>query len=356
MDVGGPVPGVSASELRSAIDRVAVLNRAVKSRAGQHVVQSVRGATVVEQPLRFAALQLGSERTAGHVLRRSGLKIFLRHRTRDVHILNEIFGGTGGRDSYEPPLAVAVALDARRSPKVLDLGANIGLFGAYVLARWPRAAIRSFEPDPTNLRVLAHVILANELQGRWSVAEVAVANRAGEQTFAAGLFADSHLSDPRADLTDGRAITVGTVDLFEQDHDVDLMKMDIEGGEWSILTDPRLRELGADVVVLEWHARGCPEPDAHAAAARLLRAAGYDQLEEVESGQDNGLLWAWREHRLDGRARQTRADGEAHGALTGWRAVPSGEPGGASTETTPAAGSGTRLRRTRSAPGTDCSP
>jgi FkbM family methyltransferase len=320
---------VIASDLRKAIERVAVLSSAVESRPGQHLVQTVRGAMVVHRPVRFAALQLGPARPAGHVLRKSGLKIFLRHRTRDVHILNEIFGGTGGRNSYEPPPVVADALDARRSPKVLDLGANIGLFGAYVLGRWPRAAIRSFEPDPTNLRVLTRVIAANELQGRWSVADVAVANSAGEETFAAGLLADSHLSpasdertledpaggvpDPAvvtnrcADLANAQTITVGTVDLFEQDHDVDLMKMDIEGGEWSILTDPRLGELAADVVVLEWHARGCPEPDAHATAARLLRAAGYDRLEEVESGQDNGLLWAWRENGLNGLVRRVRS-------------------------------------------------
>jgi len=76
---------------------------------------------------------------------------------------------------------------------------------------------------------------------------------------------------------------------------VDVMKMDIEGGEWAVLTDARLSDLGADALVLEWHARGCPEGDAHAATIRLLNAAGYSRLQEVESGPDNGLLWAWRE-------------------------------------------------------------
>jgi len=277
-------------------------------------VHTVRGARVVREPLRFAALQMGPSRVAHYRLRRGGLKVFLRHGTRDVHILNEIFGATAARHSYEPPSAVVQALDANPSPRVLDLGANIGLFGAYVLSRWPRAAIRSFEPDPTNLHMLTHVIAANELEGRWSVADVAVANHTGEMTFAAGLFADSHLAaeerveddpgsardrapakDGSARLGSGQAIRVRTVDIFEEDHDVDLMKMDIEGGEWSILTDPRLGELRADVLVLEWHARGCPEPDAHATTIALLRAAGYSQLEEVESGESNGLLWAWRE-------------------------------------------------------------
>jgi FkbM family methyltransferase len=301
-DTGGNT--VIANGLRKAIDRVALLRGVIKSRPGQHLVQTVRGTRVVHEPLRFAALQLGPPRAARYRLRHGGLQVFLRHGTRDVHILNEIFGATAGRRSYEPPSAVAQALEAISPLRVLDLGANIGLFGAYVLSRWPRAEIRSFEPDPANLSVLSAVIAANELEGRWSVAEVAVANRTGEMTFAAGLYADSHLlaADDR-DLAQtgseangaGKSIGVRMVDIFAEDHDVDLMKMDIEGGEWAILTDARLSDLKARVLVLEWHARGAPEPDAHAAAVGLLRAAGYSRLEEVESGPENGLLWAWRE-------------------------------------------------------------
>lgn len=289
---------------RGAIDGVAPLRAAVKSRAGQHLIQTARGARVLCKPLRFAALQFGPPRVSSYRLRGSGLKIFLRHRTRDVNILNEIFGGTAGRHSYEPPAAVGALLDAKSAPTVLDLGANIGLFGAYVLSRWPGASIRSFEPDPANLRLLTRAIAANELERRWSVADVAVANRAGEMSFAAGMFADSHLiaqTDSGAARTrsarhdGGHTITVRTVDIFAQDHDVDLMKMDIEGGEWAILTDRRLAHLRADALVLEWHASGCPEPDARSCAVRLLRAAGYSRFEEVESGPSDGVLWAWRE-------------------------------------------------------------
>jgi FkbM family methyltransferase len=290
---------------RSAIDHVAPLRTVVKSRAGQHLIQTARGARVLRESLRFAALQLGPPRLSSYRLRDSGLTIFLRHQTRDVNILNEIFGGTAGRHSYEPPAVVGAMLDANPAPTVLDLGANIGLFGAYVLSRWPGASIRSFEPDPANLRLLTRVIAANELAERWSVADVAVANQAAEMSFAAGLFADSHLMPVEAGASVARAssaarngdhtITVRTVDIFAQDHDVDLMKMDIEGGEWAILTDIRLADLRADVLVLEWHTSGCPEPDARSCAVRLLRAAGYSGLEEVESGQSDGLLWAWRE-------------------------------------------------------------
>ena len=71
--------------------------------------------------------------------------------------------------------------------------------------------------------------------------------------------------------------------------------MDIEGGEWPILNDPRLAELRARAIVLEWHAVGCPEPDARAAALARLATAGYVGLHESEDFGYRGLVWAWRE-------------------------------------------------------------
>ena len=298
-----------ADRLRALIARVPLLKRAVKSPPGQHLVQTVRGAGVVREPLRFAAHQVGPSRVGAYTLRGSGLRVFVRHRndvfaeqhaeaTDDVHILNEIFGGTGGQYAYDPPAPLAARLDAMPQPKMMDLGANIGLFGAYAFGRWSGVRLHSFEPDPTNRALLARTIDANALDARWSLTEAAVANYNGEMTFVSGLFADSH---PVADEGENGAgpgqstITVPTVDLFEQDHDVDLVKMDIEGGEWSILTDARLSGLGADMIVLEWHARGCPEDDARAAAARLLADAGYSAQQEVEVATYNGVLWAWRE-------------------------------------------------------------
>ncbi len=293
--------------LRKAMARVGVLRTMVKSEPAQYLVRTARAAKAVREPLRFTAFQLGPQRAAGYRLRDSGLTIFLRHRTRDVDIFKEIFGRGYGPNCYEPPATVAAVLDAKGSPTVLDLGGNIGLFGIYVLGRWPGATVRSFEPDPTNLPIINRVVVANEFAGRWSVADVAVANQAGERPFMAGLFAESYLAETMdsgaakagpAPPGNGEVVAVRTVDLFEQDHDVDLMKMDIEGGEWSILTDPRLSSLSADVIVLEWHAIGCPEPDPRAAAVRLLNAAGYNELAEFEDLGYRGLLWAWRGQEL----------------------------------------------------------
>ena len=101
---------------------------------------------------------------------------------------------------------------------------------------------------------------------------------------------ESRLAEPGDDAT-----TVPAVDLFALDHRVDLLKIDVEGGEWALLSDPRLPSLGADVIVIEWHWRFAPGPDPHRAVVQLLRAAGYEiAADDPDPAAGIGLIWAVR--------------------------------------------------------------
>lgn len=289
--------------VRKRLRHAPLLGAVIRSEPVQNVVATVRAARAVREPSRFTASQLLSTRTASYRLRSSGLTVSLRHRTRDVDIFKEIFGTGYAYNSYDPPPQVEALLDGASDPAVLDLGGNIGLFGAYVIGRWPRARVTSFEPDPVNLPLIRHTIAANGLGDRWQLEPVAVSNAAGELPFVSGLYAESQLAGiervadrpaESAELESGRTVDVPVVDLFAQDHRAELMKMDIEGGEWPILTDPRLAGLGVRAIVLEWHADGAPEPDAHAAALRALEAAGYTEVHETEDLGHRGVFWAWR--------------------------------------------------------------
>ncbi len=217
------------------------------------------------------------------------LVVHLRHRSRDIEIFVEIFAPS--RLSYEPPPDVAAVLDALGPLRICDLGGNIGLFGLYALSRWPAASLRSFEPDPANAALLQATIAANEAGGRWELAQVAVSNADTTATFETGLLSESRLAaSGRAHADDNaraenprerRAATieVGVVDFFAQPP-ADLLKIDIEGGEWAILGDPRLAEHPARAIALEWHQRMCPGPKAPHAARALLEVGGYEAIEQ----------------------------------------------------------------------------
>ena len=264
--------------------------RVTHFRSVRWIIESVRGSRAVWPASQFLIGQLLPSRGRTYRLRGSGHVVTLRHRSRDVDILNEIFGGTGGINCYEPPPEVAQRLDQFSSPTILDLGANIGLFGVYAAARWPTARMIAFEPDPANAGLLEATIAANRLGDRWKLNRAACSNAPGTIRFVAGLLCDSRVATD----DDPQAITVPTVDIFRDEFDADFIKMDIEGAEWPILADRRLATLRASAIVLEWHRRGCPEGDARAAAERLWRQAGYEHILHVCGGASNGLMWAWR--------------------------------------------------------------
>jgi FkbM family methyltransferase len=291
--------------LRSALRRNPLTLALVESRPARAVARTTRSAMAVEQPGRFLARQLaGRPRLSAYRLRASGLTVHVRHGSRDLAIFREIFAANPWPNVYHPPPEVEAIVAARDAPRLVDLGGNIGLFGAYALGRWPGATVESFEPDPRNLPLMEKTIAANGLGSRWTAHPVAVSNRAGELPFVSGLHAESQLSgigDPgaragdAAPLAQGDEIVVAVVDLFEAvDGHVELLKIDVEGAEWAILADPRLAGLDAAAIVLEWHAMGAPEPNPRAAALRMLARAGFEGVHEGEQLGHTGMVWAWR--------------------------------------------------------------
>jgi FkbM family methyltransferase len=245
----------------------------------QEAIQAQRAARLLATVARFAINQRHRGSTGCYRLKRGGSLVHLRHRTRDVAIMNEIFSA----GAYEPP--ARLALNGRL--RVLDAGGNIGLFGLFALERWNVDHIRSYEPDPANARLLRATAASHR---QWEVREEAVSSHRGSMSFVVGRYAES-----REAATDEAGVAVPAVDLFVEASNVDLLKMDIEGGEWAILEDPRLSILDVRAVVMEWHEAQCPDADPPGYAGALLADAGFvHQHESSSRSNPNGVLWAWR--------------------------------------------------------------
>jgi FkbM family methyltransferase len=235
---------------------------------------------VVAEPLGFAFHQLRRTVPARrYTLRHSRLKVVLRHGSTDIAALTEVLV----LHEYEPPALVAGVLANRRPLRVLDLGAHIGTFALWVLSKYPDAHVLSVEPEATNAAVLRACIAANQKATNWVAVEAAADTSDGSAVFRGGLGLGSHV-----DRTASNGDRVQTVDALALMGGFDLVKMDIEGGEWALLADPRLKDAAISAIVLEYHGRSGAE------AADLLRAAGFatDSPRGKDAGM--GLLWAWR--------------------------------------------------------------
>ena len=272
---------------RRLIGRSSLVRAVVKSRPAQRCIVAARAAGAVEQRARFAVNEICRPgRLATYALRGSPVKVCVRHATRDVDILVEIFA----RGMYEPPPEVAGALRDRQ-PRVLDLGGNVGLFGAFAFARLSAASVTSLEPDPENAEVLRSCIEINGLGDRWTAVDAAASTAAGTLRFRGGDFADSRAAGPGEQGT----IEVPRVDAVALMPEFDLLKIDIQGGEWPLLRDPRFRAAKVGALVLEWHMIGAGAGDAHAAALQALSEAGMRPvLDDPNPNGLTGVVWARR--------------------------------------------------------------
>jgi FkbM family methyltransferase len=241
-------------------------------------------------------------------LRETGLVAYVRHPLLDSWVLEEVFR----LRVYEPPAeALELLAELGRPPRVLDLGGNVGFFGLYVHGRLPGCTIVSFEPDPANAALLSRARQANGLEGAWRLVEACAASDDGTVQFvSSGPHSRVAVDDDRAaesrrertlelfpflegsPLLEGTRVEVAKEDVFPFLADADLVKIDIEGGEWELLSDPRFEALGAAAIVLEYHPAFGP-PDAHARVREALERAGY-AVEVVNEGADASFVWAWR--------------------------------------------------------------
>jgi FkbM family methyltransferase len=247
----------------------------------------LRAGTVRESPAFVARAALRREGTFLYRLRENGLLVAIRHGTGDVVTLGEVFH----EHDYTPPSEVLPSLTGIQ--RIVDLGANVGLFGAFAAGRWPDAGIVAFEPDPANAAVHERTIAANGLQARWTLVRSAAGAGTGRARFLAGDVALSRLAGAE-DARDAQSIDVPVEDVLPRLAETDLVKIDIEGGEWAILRDPRFAEAPPRVLVLEYHPRFCGAAEPRSAAESALAAAGLRVQSIWHRADGHGMLWAWQ--------------------------------------------------------------
>ena len=242
-------------------------------------------ARVLRERGRFCARELmGRKALRRYRLAPQGPTVFVRHRTDDLYALDEVFVE---RDYAAPPEPARLLASLPRPRAVIDLGANIGLFGAWAAAELGAERVIAFEPDPTNAQVLARCAAANPAVD-WRLIRACASNADGTVQFQAGDFVGSR-------IVESGGVPVPARDIFAELDSAALLKMDIEGGEWAILRDPRFEQIGVPVLVVEYHPHLCPSRDPRRAAADALAAAGYEIAEaHHDTARGQGVVWGWR--------------------------------------------------------------
>jgi FkbM family methyltransferase len=267
---------------------MSVLRRVLTHPRVEPRIAAVLRRRIVDRPWRFVLRELGGRRTAAiYRVRENGMRTRVVHNTGDVSALDQSFYS----HAHEPPPGALHRLQALGRPlRALDVGANVGMWGLWLHSRLPVERIVGIEASAVNVARHRHQIDINDLGGRWSVMHRAATTAPGPVSFLAREGSTGSIVEG---LTPG-ADTVEGIDLFSLVEDVDLLKIDIEGGEWPILADSRFKELPVPVVMVEYHADGAPSDEPQLAAQRALEDAGYlaEATEQFRPGF--GTVWGHR--------------------------------------------------------------
>lgn len=140
---------------------------------------------------------------------------------------------------------------------IIDIGAHAGFFVLYCRALNPEIKILAVEPERENVKQLGKHLQENNIENV-ELVEAAVAGEAGERNLFTSVDSHNHrLNLIKEDLKRGPSIKVKAVtlsDLIQPFEFIDLIKMDIEGGEYEVF-DNLSEEAFAKVknIILEYH-------------------------------------------------------------------------------------------------------
>lgn len=140
--------------------------------------------------------------------------------------------------SYEPTTARVLEALIARGATVVDVGANIGYFTVLsALLTGPTGRVVAFEPEPRNHTVLTGNVAANDLR-QVTVIQAACADRVGQHELSINSSETGwHRLAPAGETARGKRVLVDltTVDTVIGEAPVDVIKIDVEGHEGSVV-------------------------------------------------------------------------------------------------------------------------
>lgn len=181
-----------------------------------------------------------------------------------------------------------LARRGERITRIIDVGANVGLFGLAARIAFPEATIHAYEPNNALERYLSHQCR----NARVACFFEAVGREPGRVCLDVNEAESVHTTS-RQDLAGTIPQIAFRTAVTRIGGSVDLLKMDCEGAEWEMLEDPASWR-SVRYVSMEYHLR----PGlGHDAVGKALGRCGFRVLDQSRA-DTYGLVFARNEREL----------------------------------------------------------
>lgn len=181
------------------------------------------------------------------------------------------------------------------SPRIIDGGVNVGMSVAYFKTVYPQSTIVGFEPHPEAYAVACRNVERNRFSGV-DLRNAALMGTEGQLTlnFIPGEIMASTVTR-RLEVRGEKAKSVSVPGLRLSpflDSDVDMLKLDIEGAEASVLTEVGSKLRRAANVFIEFHQTRGSDDNRLSVVARCLEDNGFDLLITSTASSRIGAAYA----------------------------------------------------------------
>jgi len=172
---------------------------------------------------------------------------------------------------------------------IVDLGANVGYSVLYFLHKYPNSHVIAFEPHPGHAAQVLRNLAVDGSSDRVTLHTTAAGAKSRTMRLT-NAKSSSALTNKESPDT----LPVEVIDIFPMFSAtrIDILKMDMEGGEYEILADDRFASLDIGSIVMEWHSRGDGAADKRWCEERLA-GLGFT-IEEIFTERSHGMFWAMR--------------------------------------------------------------
>ncbi len=145
----------------------------------------------------------------------------------------------------------------KSNPLIIDCGANIGISVIFFKKAYPDATVIAFEPDPNLFKMLNTNIKNFSFRDIVLYQSAVWVDNFGVKFYSEGGHS-GHIFTESSTGYDEKVIKVSSVRLrsvLDGFNHIDMLKIDIEGAEWSVLSDCNESIRKCDNIFVEYHSR-----------------------------------------------------------------------------------------------------